>query len=365
MARRIPLNDLVRQNRLIHEELVSAARRVIDRGWYILGTEGADFEAAFATYCGVPHAVGVANGTDAIELALRAVGVGAGHRVATVANAGFYSSTSIRAISAQPVYVDVVPETYTMSVDSLNRELARSPVQAVIATHLCGRLAEIETITAICKPLGIPVIEDCAQAHGASRGGRAAGSFGVAGCFSFYPTKNLGALGDGGMVTTGDATIAKRLRELRQYGWDKKYQVSRSGGRNSRLDELQAALLLAKLPYLDRWNEDRRKIARRYSEEIKNPRVKCPRHFGADNVAHLFVVRCEDRDGFQQHLEAHGISSDVHYPIPDHQQPAYARQIVGGLTETERLAKEIVTIPCFSEMEEQEISQVIAAVNGW
>ena len=365
MTRRIPLNDLVRQNRLIHEELVSSARRVIERGWYVLGSEGTEFEKAFAAYCGVPHAVGVANGTDGIELALRAVGIDEGDCVATVANAGFYASTSIRAIGARPLYVDVVPDTHSMSIDSLKRELARNAVRAIIVTHLYGRLADIEAITAICKPLGIPVIEDCAQAHGATRNGKVAGSFATAGCFSFYPTKNLGALGDGGAVTTSDAELAERLRELRQYGWDKKYQVSRAGGRNSRLDELQAALLLAKLPHLDRWNEGRRAIARRYSNEIKHSRVKCPGDFGTDNVAHLFVVRCEDRDGLRRHLETHGIGSDIHYPIPDHRQPAYSTSGFDELPQTERLAKEIVTIPCFAELEDEEISQVIDAVNAW
>ncbi|HEV7879911.1 DegT/DnrJ/EryC1/StrS family aminotransferase [Bradyrhizobium sp.] len=365
MNRRIPLNDLVRQNRLIHEELVRSANRVMDRGWYVLGSEGADFEKAFAAYCGVPHAVGVANGTDGIELALRAVGVEEGHSVATVANAGFYASTSIHAIGARPLYVDVVPDTYLMSIASLKRELARNAVRAVIVTHLYGRLADIEAITAICAPLGIPVIEDCAQAHGATRNGRAAGSFGAAGCFSFYPTKNLGALGDGGAVMTSDAGIAESVRMLRQYGWSKKYQVSRAGGRNSRLDELQAALLLAKLPHLDRWNEDRRTIARRYSNGIKHARVKCPQDFGADNAVHLFVIRCEDRDGLRRHLEAHGIDSDIHYPIPDHRQPAYTGCSFAELPETERLAGEIVTLPCFSEMEEEEISGVIDAVNAW
>jgi dTDP-3-amino-2,3,6-trideoxy-4-keto-D-glucose/dTDP-3-amino-3,4,6-trideoxy-alpha-D-glucose/dTDP-2,6-dideoxy-D-kanosamine transaminase len=364
MTRRVPLNDLARQTHLVHDELIDAARRVIERGWYVLGPEVTDFEAAFAGYCGVSHAVGVANGTDAIELALRAVGVAEGDGVATVANAGFYASMSIHAIGANPLYVDVTG-THSMSVDSLNRVLARNTVRAVIVPHLYGRLADIAAIVAICKPLGIAVLEDCAQAHGARRDGKVSGSFGTAGCFSFYPTKNLGALGDGGAVTTSDAAMAKRIRELRQYGWDRKYRVSRTGGRNSRLDELQAALLLAKLPHLDRWNEDRRRIARRYSEEIRNPRVKCPDDFGADNVAHLFVVCCKDRDGFRQHLEAHGIGSDIHYPIPDHQQPAYATPNLDGLPQTERLAGEIVTIPCFTEMEEAEISQVIAAVNGW
>jgi aminotransferase EvaB len=365
MTRRVPLNDLVRQNRLLHDELVGSARRVIERGWYVLGSEGADFESAFARYCGVPHAIGVANGTDAIELALRAVGVGEGDKVATVANAGFYGSASIRAIGAQPLYVDVVPETHLMSVDSLKRELVHETVQAVIVTHLYGRLADIETIASICEPQGIPVIEDCAQAHGAARGGRSAGSFGAAGCFSFYPTKNLGALGDGGAVTTRDAGIAEGVRTLRQYGWTKKYEVSRAKGRNSRLDELQAALLSAKLPHLDRWNEKRRAIARRLSDEISHPQVKCPAYFGADNVVHLFVVRCADRDGLRRHLETRGVSSDIHYPIPDHRQAAYADSSFGQLPETERLAKEIVTIPCFPEMDEREISWVIDAVNAW
>jgi dTDP-3-amino-2,3,6-trideoxy-4-keto-D-glucose/dTDP-3-amino-3,4,6-trideoxy-alpha-D-glucose/dTDP-2,6-dideoxy-D-kanosamine transaminase len=365
MIRRVPLNDLVRQNRLIRDELVDSARRVIEHGWYVLGSEVEKFEVAFAGYCGVPHAVGVANGTDAIELALRAVGVERGHRVATVANAGFYASTSIQAIGASPLYVDVIAQTHLMSVDSLKQKLARNTVRAVIATHLYGRLADVETITAICKPLGIPVIEDCAQAHGATRDGKSAGSFAEAGCYSFYPTKNLGALGDGGAVTTNNAAIAERVRQLRQYGWDKKYHVSRAGGRNSRLDELQAALLLAKLPHLDRWNEDRRAIARRYWEQIKHPGIKCPEDFGIDNVAHLFVVRCSDRAGFQRHLDGRGVSSDIHYPIPDHQQPAYAVSSLDKLPETERLAKEIVTIPCFPEMEEEEIGLVIDAVNSW
>src|SRR3954454_7258896 len=266
MTRRVPLNDLVRQNLLLQEELVSSARRVIERGWYVLGSEGADFGKAFAAYCGVPHAIGVANGTDAIELALRAVGVGEGDRVATVANAGFYASTAIHAIGARPLYVDLVAKTHSMNVDWLQRELAQNPVRAVIATHLYGRLADVEAIAAICKPLGIPVIEVCAHAHGAGRGGNAAGSFGDPGCFSFYPTKNLGALGDGGAVTTSDTALAERVRALRQYGWTQKYDCRAGHGRNSRLDEMQAAILSVKLPRLDDWNRRRRNINALYSE---------------------------------------------------------------------------------------------------
>lgn len=366
MTRRIPLNDLVRQSRLIHDELTACARAVIERGWYVLGSECADFEAEFAAYCGVAHCVGVANGTDAIELALRAAGIAEGDGVATVANAGFYASAAIHAIGATPVYVDVAAETHLLCVDSLRQALARQPVRAVIVTHLYGRLADVEAVIALCKPLGIVVIEDCAQAHGAARNGRVAGSLGNAGCFSFYPTKNLGALGDGGAVTTDDAALAARLRELRQYGWDGKYRVARPGGRNSRLDEMQAALLRIKLPHLDRWNEERRSLARRYAREMQNPRVRCPTDFGPDNVAHLFVVRCEDRDGFRRHLDGSGVSSDIHYPIPDHRQPGYSGVLAAGhLPQTERLAGEIVTVPCFAELEEDEVRQVIAAVNSW
>jgi dTDP-3-amino-2,3,6-trideoxy-4-keto-D-glucose/dTDP-3-amino-3,4,6-trideoxy-alpha-D-glucose/dTDP-2,6-dideoxy-D-kanosamine transaminase len=214
MTARVPLNDLVRQNRQLHEELASAARRVVERGWYVLGSECTEFEREFAGYCGSADCIGVANGTDAIELALRAVGVAPGDRVATVANAGFYSSTAIHAIGAVPVYVDV-EETHGMNVTSLREVFAGKGVRAVIVTHLYGRLADVEEIVALCKPLGIPVLEDCAQSHGAIRGGRKAGSFGTAGCFSFYPTKNLGACGDAGMVVTNDAGVAERLRMLR------------------------------------------------------------------------------------------------------------------------------------------------------
>lgn len=368
MTRRVPLNDLVRQNRAIHADLLASAGRVIERGWFVLGAEGAQFEAAFAGYCGVAFAIGVANGTDALELALRAVDVGPGMGVATVANAGFYSSTAIHAIGALPVYIDVDPSTQLMDVRSLERALAANSVKAVVVTHLYGRLANVEAIAAVCHANNIAMVEDCAQAHGARRNGKLAGSFGKAGCFSFYPTKNLGALGDGGAITTNDAAIAARLRELRQYGWDQKYRVGRAGGRNSRLDEIQAALLLAKLPHLDAWNEERREIARRYASGIDHPAIQCNRAFGPDDVVHLYVVRCGDRDRFRQHLDANGIGSDIHYPIPDHLQPAYAGRSAGlgdTLPETERLAREIVTIPCFNGMEASEVERVIGVVNSY
>jgi dTDP-4-amino-4,6-dideoxygalactose transaminase len=360
---RVPLNDLSRQNSMLRDELLASAARVIDSGWFIQGKEGVSFEAAFAAYCSVQHCVGVANGTDAIELALRAAGVNAGDSVVTVANAGFYSSMAILAIGAEPLYVDVEAETQLIDIASLRRVLEQQRVSAVVVTHLYGRLADMESIASLCLGKDIPLIEDCAQAHGARRDGRIAGSFGTAGCFSFYPTKNLGALGDAGAVTTNDAAFAARLRALRQYGWEQKYRVGRIGGRNSRLDEMQAALLSAKLRHLDDWNEERRSIARRYVEDISHPGIRRLQPYGSDHVAHLFVLCCEDRDRFRRHMDANGIATDIHFPIPDHQQPTNRRPV--SLPETERLASEIVTIPCFNGMKDAEIRRVVAAVNSW
>jgi dTDP-3-amino-2,3,6-trideoxy-4-keto-D-glucose/dTDP-3-amino-3,4,6-trideoxy-alpha-D-glucose/dTDP-2,6-dideoxy-D-kanosamine transaminase len=364
MLRRIPLNDVSRPARAIGHQQTRALDRVLKRGWYILGPENEAFEQAFAAYCGVNHAIGVANGTDAIELALRALGVQAGQAVATVGNAGFYATTALLAIGAVPIFVDVDPDTQLMSLDALRRAVHVASPQCVVVTHLYGRLADVEEIIAVCAARGIPVIEDCAQAHGARRGNRRAGSFGAAGCFSFYPTKNLGALGDGGAVVTRDLNIANRVRSLRQYGWDAKYRITRRHGRNSRLDEIQAAVLHAKLPYLDDWNSHRRDIARRYTSEISHPGVKCPTGFGDDHVAHLYVIRCENRDGLRRHLESAGIATEIHYPIPDHHQPAFHFSST-SLPVTERLADEVLTLPCFPEMTDDEITGVIRAVNAW
>ena len=364
MLGRVPLNDVRRHTRAMVDQLTLELERVLSRGWYILGPENDIFEQAFAAYCGVTHAISVANGTDALELALRALGVQPGQAVATVGNAGFYATTALLAIGAVPIFVDVDPETQLMSLDALRCAVDRASPQCVVVTHLYGRLADVEKIAEVCGARGIPVIEDCAQAHGAKRGNRRAGSFGAAGCFSFYPTKNLGALGDGGAVVTHDLNTANCVRSLRQYGWEDKYRVTRRQGRNSRLDEIQAAVLHAKLPYLDDWNSRRREIARRYTREISHPGVKCPTGFGDDHVAHLYVIRCENRDGLRGHLESEGIATEIHYPIPDHHQPAFDFNS-SGLPVTERLADEVLTLPCFPEMTEDEIIRVIRAINAW
>jgi dTDP-4-amino-4,6-dideoxygalactose transaminase len=236
-------------------------------------------------------------------------------------------------------------------------------VACVIATHLYGRMCDAAAIVAVCDRHGIPLIEDCAQAHGARRGGRMAGSYGRAGCYSFYPTKNLGALGDAGAIVTNDDDVATGIRALRQYGWGTKYTVVRPGGRNSRLDEMQAAVLRVKLPHLDAWNARRRAIAARYSDEIAHAAVTCPPTGGEDYVAHLYVVAADDRDGLRTHLLASGIATDIHYPVPDHHQPAFITH--AHLPSTESAAGRILTLPCFPEMTENEVSRVVTAVNGW
>ncbi len=361
---RVPLNDLARAARQEHDALAAVLARVARSGWYVLGEELRRFEAAFAAYVGVAHAVGVGNGTDALELALRALRIGPGRDVVTVANAGMYSSTAIRRVGARPVYADV--DETTMNLDAHALEAALTPsTAAVIVTHLYGRLADVEAIAALCTARGLPLIEDCAQAHGARRGGRQAGAFGTLSCFSFYPTKNLGALGDAGAVLTGDDALAARLRALRQYGWGGKYEVREPGGVNSRLDEVQAAVLAHRLAALDARNARRRAVARRYSQSLRNPAIAPPSPGGEDDVAHLYVVRCAQRDALRAHLAACGIGADVHYPIPDHLQPAYPLSPLPHLPVTERLAREILSLPCFPELDDAEVDAVIEACHAW
>ena len=286
--------------------------------------------------------------------------------MANVANAGFYTSSALASIGAQPVYVDVDPSTQLMALDLLREALASQRLDAVVVTHLYGRLHDMERLLAITEPAGVPVLEDCAQAHGAIRDGRRAGSFGRAATFSFYPTKNLGAMGDGGAVVTNFDDVATRLRPLRQYGWNVKYCNSVPFGRNSRLDELQAAVLRAKLPFLDDWNDRRRAIARRYSAEIRHPHIATP-GIPEDQsyVAHLYVLRCEDRNDLRKHLADGGIATDIHFPTPDHLQPAAEAWPPHQVLVTETLVKNILSLPCFPELTDREIEAVINRVNAW
>ena len=362
----IAINDLGRHTQPLQTKLNETIARVIASGWFVLGPEVAAFEQEFARYCGMSHCVSMANGTDALELALRSLDIGVGKTVLTVANAGMYSSVAILAAGATPLYVDVSPDTLLLNVAEITRLLEQQQVDAIIVTHLYGLLADIEPIMRFAKLRGIPVIEDCAQAHGAERQGKKAGAFGDIACFSFYPTKNLGALGDGGAIITARKDLAERIQQLRQYGWGKKYHAALSGGRNSRLDEMQAAILRVKLPLLDQWNARRRDIAARYSQGITNPKIILQKNHGVDYVAHLYVIRTAQRDRLKQYLAEAGITSDVHYPVPDYAQTAYRYLFPDQhLAVTERVCGEVLTLPCFPELTDEEIDVIITRINSW
>jgi dTDP-4-amino-4,6-dideoxygalactose transaminase len=349
-------------------DLKGAVARVLDRHWYVMGDEVNRFEAAFAAYCGVPHCISLANGTDALELALRAAGVAAGDRVMLAANAGYYGSTAVRQIGAVPVYVDVDESNLCLDPNAVARAIGDVPPKVILVTHLYGQLAEVESLAKIARERGIVLIEDCAQAHGARRAGKVAGSFGDLACFSFYPTKNLGAVGDGGAVVCRDETIASRVRSLRQYGWSQKYRNDLPGGRNSRLDEVQAAVLSEKLPALDRHNQARRDIASAYCEAFAGLPVRLPAACAEDHVAHLFVIRTASRDALREHLRAKGIASDIHYPVADHQQSVAqvaGNELAASLPVTERACAEVLSLPCYPGMSSEQAGRVIDAVRSF
>ena len=343
--------------------------RVIHAKRYVLADEVRRFEARFAEYCAVEHCIGVANGTDALEIGLRALGVGPGHLVIVVANAGFYGSAAVRAVGATPWYCDVDAQTRNMDPKFLEAMLARRrTAAAIIVTHLYGRLAPMPELVAIAQKFDTPIVEDCAQAHGAWANEKRAGTWGEVGCFSFYPTKNLGALGDGGGLITKRPHLASKIRSLRQYGWGRKYQVDLASGRNSRLDELQAAILNDKLALLDEANISRAHVARKYVAQLAGlPLQLATDHFHASdnfpelpsNVSHLFVIETEHRDPLRAHLTAAGIGNDIHYPIPDHLQPAYrCEQLAGSLPVTERLCKQVLSLPCYPDLSDADIKLV-------
>lgn len=361
----IALNDLKRHTESLADELRAAAERVLARGWFVLGPEVEAFEREFAAYCGAGQCVALANGTEALELALRAVGVGPGDQVATVANAGGYSTTAIRALGGLPVYVEIDPAQLTMSPAAL--AMAVTPhLRAIVVTHLYGRMADMPALLRAAGQLGIPIVEDCAQAHGAALDGRRAGTWGAIGCYSFYPTKNLGALGDGGAIVTQDAGLAQSVRFLRQYGWHGKYHSSVPGGRNSRLDEIQAAFLRAKLPHLDAWNNRRRAIASVYDQGLAAIDERLPAQRGPDDVAHLYVIRSNQREALQAALAAAGIASAVHYPIADYLQPSCQDLGLkpGVLPVTEAACAQVLSLPCYPELRDDEIQRVIAAMTA-
>ncbi len=353
---------------LDHELLVkNALSRVVDSGWLVLGPEVQHFEHLFSKYIGTKHCVSVANGTDAIELALRALDINSGDLVATVANAGMYSTSAILAIGAKPYFMDVDYSTQSVTFDEVEGAI-KAGAKTVVLTHLYGLvIPDIKNISLLCSEHDVTILEDCAQAHGARLKGKCAGSFGDIASFSFYPTKNLGAVGDGGAIVTDREELASKILALRQYGWQGKYNTVVAHGRNSRLDEIQAAVLNDLLPFLDGWNSRRRDIAARYNDTINHPEVILPKYiFGENYVGHLFVVCSQHRTALAEHLKVNEIISDVHYPIPDHRQA-----IFGGdfdetcLKTTEHLAKQVLTLPCYPEMTDKTVDLIADTVNGW
>jgi dTDP-4-amino-4,6-dideoxygalactose transaminase len=344
-------------------EIDAAITRVLDSGTYIHGRELAAFEAEFAQFLGAAGCAGVANGTDAIELALRALGVGAGDRVATVANTVSATVAAIVASGAEPVFVETEPATMLMDAEALVQTLradAARKIKVVVPVHLYGQPCNMPTIVAAARAHEAKVLEDCAQAHGAEVGGRMAGTWGDLAAFSFYPTKNLGALGDGGAVVGGEVAALERVRRLRQYGWRTRY-VSDEHGRNSRLDELQAAILRARLPRLAAENAQRGKLAARYRDALAGAPVRLPiTAAGRTHVWHQFVVRTPRRDALRAALEEKGILCGVLYPVPLHRQPAYAQRI--SLPHTEQACAEVLSLPLHPGLTVADIDRVAAAV---
>ncbi|GAK51718.1 predicted pyridoxal phosphate-dependent enzyme apparently involved in regulation of cell [Candidatus Moduliflexus flocculans] len=359
----IPFGDAKRQYDAMREELDAAMREVFESGWFILGEQTRRFEEEFAQFCGATYAVGVASGTEAIRLALLASGITAGDEVITVSNTCVPTVAAISAIDAIPVFADIDEQTFTMDPTQLEARISPK-TRAIIPVHLYGQCTDMIPLLEIARAHKLLIIEDCAQAHGAMYHGRMAGTMGDAAAFSFYPSKNLGAFGDAGMVITNQEQIARNAKLLRNYGQEMRY-IHRIKGYNSRIDELQAAVLHVKLPHLNAWNARRREIALQYHAAFESRGIRCPLEaVGREHVYHLYVLRVPQRDRFQVLLHTKGIQSLIHYPVPVHWQEAYAECRSQGacLPVTERGASEILSIPIFPELTDAEIEYIIQTV---
>ena len=361
----IHMNNFIAEPGPLKEQMLAAVSRVIESGWYVLGSEVATFEQAWADVCGLPYAIGVGNGMDALEIALRSLAIGPGDEVITTPMTAFATVLAILRSGATPVLADIDPETALLDRDSIIRCVSPK-TKAVILVHLYGQMRDMYYWSDLCDNLGISLIEDCAQSHLAAWQGQIAGSLGIAGAYSFYPTKNLGTLGDGGMLVTKDNIIAERSLRLRNYGQSVRYHHPEIG-MNSRLDEIHAAILHVRLNFLPEFTRRRQQIAQRYMNSIRNPLVRTllpPQELNA-HVYHLFVITCDQRDSLQSHLTTCGVQSYCHYPIPVHHQAPckYIRRDPQGLLASERHAKTCLSLPCHPQMSDQDVDDVIAALN--
>jgi dTDP-4-amino-4,6-dideoxygalactose transaminase len=369
ITRTVPIASASAQYATIKEELDAAIHRVLDSGWFVLGEEVAAFEREFAAYCGTEYAIGVGNGTDALMLALRALGIGLGDEVITVPMTAAFGAFAITLNGATPIFVDI--DAATANMDTTRLEAAITPrTKAIMPVHLYGQAADLAPILSIAERHGIPVVEDAAQAHGAIYDGKRVGSIGVIAGFSFYPSKNLGAAGDGGMVTTNDPALAEQIRMLRNGGQQGRYNHVIQGV-NSRLDEMQAAVLRVKLAHLDAWNAARRRHAARYDELLAGSAVELP-ELRPDappesHVWHLYAVRHARRDALAAHLKARGIGTGVHYPAALHLQPAFASLGLGpgAFPVAERQAREELSLPMYPEMTDDDIAYIADAVRAF
>ena len=359
------------------DEIDQAIARTLNKGQYILGEEVAAFEREFAGYIGVRHAIGVASGTDALHLSLRACGVGPGDVVITVSHTAVATAAAIELCGARPALVDIDPTTFTLDPNRLEDVLkqwdtggpasVRGRLKAVVPVHLYGHPADMPAIREMAQRYGLHVVEDCAQSHGAVLKDQKTGAWGHLAAFSFYPTKNLGAFGDGGMVVTNDPMLAEQVRSLREYGWRERY-VSEQPGLNSRLDELQAAILRVKLRYLDSENARRRELAGWYQDLLSASALVLPQaRPDAIHVYHQYVVRTARRDSLQSWLRTHGIGTLVHYPQPVHLQPAYRGKLHGAdlVPQTERAALEVLSLPMYPQLSKEQVCLVAEAVLAW
>lgn len=360
--RMIPLNDLSRGIARDRESLDAAVRSVLDSGYVVMGPHHSSFESALANYLGAAFVVGVASGTDALELAIKAVMPIGRNMVLTAANAGGYTTTAARRAGFRVRYADIDPETLCLSeatvFDALSDEIG-----VVVVTHLYGNLTDISRLVEECHHRGIRVVEDCAQAIGARRAEGAAGTFGDIAATSFYPTKNLGAIGDGGAVIANDPDIAQRVTRLRQYGWESKYRVSLAGGVNSRLDEVQAAFLMVRLPLLDSLNQRRREIVQRYVTAAASGPLRVLPADGLHHVAHLAVAVTTRREELREQLASNGVLTDVHFPIPDHHQVGFQAE-PQSLPVTEKMAANVLSLPCFPELTDDEVDHVCSSIRA-
>jgi dTDP-4-amino-4,6-dideoxygalactose transaminase len=358
---KVPFLDLGRETEELRAELDAAYGRVVDSGVFLGGEEVAAFEEELAAWCGAGHAVAVASGTDALELALRAAGVGPGDEVVTAANTCVPTVAAIVAAGATPVLADVDPVTWTLDPESA--AAACGPrTRALVPVHLYGQCADLGPLLALARERGLAVVDDAAQAHGARHGERRVGGLCDATAFSFYPTKNLGALGDGGAVAADDESVAARVRRLRSYGEAERY-TSVEYGRNSRLDALQAAALRVKLPRLEAWGERRRELARRYGERLAESGLGLPVEApGTSHAWHLFVVRSPERERLREALAARGVETLVHYPRALHQHPAYAALARAGLARSEQLAREVLSLALYPQLRDDEHDRVCEAI---